>query len=515
MTQKNLNLKFNAISAIIDSPDSELKTIFIQAVRLIKFDPQIISRIQKDVNCIALKKKADRLKDRDWFFDQYGLLPIFDSPQKISAYEPENLRLLHGRPRLLDAESVFLLMMCRAHLNSVSSKVATDRLRDSILIKRYFEARGMRLPSSNTILDYINAITEQTHDYIYHAQIKMIVQLELDSMTTFALDSFSVSGNTEWPTDSRIMVKLLNRVYRLGSYKLLKYRLPGFEQDSFPGWLKKLHQLNFKLDNTCGKAKSKGKVKKLYRQFLKVVDKLLLGMIRDVSEYLPTWEKMDERAPSQERMKQAIVDQIVSDIEGVIRVYQYTEDRVFHEIKLSSPEKILSLSDESVAFIKKGGREAVIGYKPQISRSKNGFITAFEVEQGNHGDSTRLLSMVEKHIKATHKIPETVTVDDGYSNKKVRKELKEMGVKVVSINGSKGKKITPEKEWESAAYKEARNGRSAVESIISTLRSKFHLSRFTRRGIERVRAELTEKVIAHNFWRIAYLDNKSRLKKVA
>jgi len=474
-----------------------------------------LTQIEKDVNWIALNKKADRLKDRDWYYDQYGLLPIFDSIQKKAIYEPEKLRLAVGRPRLLDSEAVLLLMMCRAHLNSVSSIVATDRLRDSILIQRYFEAREMRLPSANTILDYINAITEQTRDYIYRSQIKMVFQLELDPMTTFALDSFSVSGNTEWPTDSRIIMKLLNRIYRMGNYRLLKFRLPGFKKESFPKWLKRLHQLNFKLDNTCGKAKSKGKVKKLYRQFLKVVDKLLLGMIREVSKYLATWEKGDERAPSQDRMKQGIINQIVSDIEGVIRVYQYTEDRVFHEIKLPSPEKILSLSDESVAFIKKGGREAVIGYKPQVVRSKNGFITAFEVEPGNPGDSTRLLPMVEEHIKTTDTIPETVTVDDGYSNKKVREKLKEMGVKVVSINGSKGKKITPEEEWESTAYKEARNGRSAVESIIYTLRSKFHLSTFTRRGIERVRAELTEKVIAHNFWRIAYLDQKARLKKVA
>jgi len=90
-----------------------------------------------------------------------------------------------------------------------------------------------------------------------------------------------------------------------------------------------------------------------------------------------------------------------------------------------------------------------------------------------------------------------------------------MGIETVSIGGSKGKKITPDIEWDSPEHREARNARSAVESIIFVLRYKFHLDSFARRGLEGVTAELTEKVIAHNFWRIAYLRRKRKLPLAA
>ncbi len=89
-----------------------------------------------------------------------------------------------------------------------------------------------------------------------------------------------------------------------------------------------------------------------------------------------------------------------------------------------------------------------------------------------------------------------------------------MGIEIVSIGGAKGKKITQEIEWDSPEYQQARNARSGVESIIFVLRYKFHLDSFTRRGLEGVTAELTEKVIAHNFWRIAYLRRKLNYRRL-
>ena len=118
--------------------------------------------------------------------------------------------------------------------------------------------------------------------------------------------------------------------------------------------------------------------------------------------------------------------------------------------------------------------------------------------------------MISQHCENTKTVPHTATVDDGYSSGKNLKALKKMGITIVSIGGSKGKKITPDDEWDSPEYQEARNGRSAVESIVFVLRYKFHLRSFSRRGLERVNAELTEKVIAHNFWRIAYLRKKEK-----
>ena len=54
------------------------------------------------------------------------------------------------------------------------------------------------------------------------------------------------------------------------------------------------------------------------------------------------------------------------------------------------------------------------------------------------------------------------------------------------------------RQWESQAYKEARRCRSAVESLMSTIKDGFEFGQLGRCGIEAVRDELLEKVLAYN-----------------
>jgi hypothetical protein len=81
---------------------------------------------------------------------------------------------------------------------------------------------------------------------------------------------------------------------------------------------------------------------------------------------------------------------------------------------------------------------------------------------------------------------------------------------VVSLGGSKGRKLIPEDEWNSEAYRQARNDRSAVESLIFCLKHTYEFGRLHRRGIEAVRAELLEKVLAYNAHRIRLLRGRRR-----
>ena len=162
----------------------------------------------------------------------------------------------------------------------------------------------MKLPAPNTVFDNINAVTNDTREYIFKSQIRMIMESGLDPMDRVTMDSFSISGNTEWPTDSRILLKLLQRAYHIGRDVLPKFGLPGFTEAYVPGWLKELKKLEFELVNTCGKAKSKKKMKRLYRKFLKRVNKILLRLIRRCDECMSEWEDLGHVPPSRQAMAQ-------------------------------------------------------------------------------------------------------------------------------------------------------------------------------------------------------------------
>ena len=198
-----------------------------------------------------------------------------------------------------------------------------------------------------------------------------------------------------------------------------------------------------------------------------------------------------------------LVGWLKTDLGNLRRAMLSCEARVHRDEKLSVADKVLSVSDPDVGFIAKGGREPVVGYKPQLARSGNGFITGLIVPQGNASDSCQLLPMFEQVVKRTGVIPEIVSVDDGYSSITSRATLLARGAKVVSISGSKGKKITPDADWASEAYAVARDNRSAVESLMFTIKNGFDFGCVARRGLEHVRAELLEKVLAYNFCRLA------------
>ena len=119
------------------------------------------------------------------------------------------------------------------------------------------------------------------------------------------------------------------------------------------------------------------------------------------------------------------------------------DKRINRNEKIPAAEKVVSLSDQDAAMIVKGERETVVGYKPQLGRSKNGLITALIVPEGNAADSAQLRPTVDASIRRTGVIPSVLSFDDGYTNTKDRDYYLGQGVDVVSFSGAKGRNIIP------------------------------------------------------------------------
>jgi hypothetical protein len=64
---------------------------------------------------------------------------------------------------------------------------------------------------------------------------------------------------------------------------------------------------------------------------------------------------------------------------------------------------------------------------------------------------------------------------------------------VVSISGAKGKKLIQAQQWKSKPYRQARAERSAMESLVFTLKESFEFGELVRRTHENVLAEMLEK----------------------
>ncbi len=509
MAQLKLTSQMDSRNQLLCLPDSELKDIVLETLQLFNFDPTICSLIQADIDRAAQASKKLRLVDAVECLSRTPALPCMPAVtvEDVRSMDSSRLVLGDGRPRSLDAEAVGVLHAILGHLGSLTSKDAWERIRDSRVVAAYFEGRG--IPSRSTVHEAVNCISPETCNYILDAQLRQALAEGLDDFASVTADSFSVWGNTAWPTDSAMIHGLLRRAWHVAT------RLPKFDMSTFaPGWmvlwLDRLRDLDRKIAFACGKANSKRKIRRLYERVFARAEIVLAKLDSQFDRLLPAWaDELARHAPRTRARLEQWLDRMINDIADAARVLAYAAARIREDKTTQMEDKVLSLSDGSVAYIKKGDRQPVIGYKPQVMRSRNGFVTAFELKQGNLSDASRLVPLVNQHVGRTGTVPVCVSVDDGYSSEKNWTELKLKGVAVVSMNGAKGRKVIPDSEWDSDAYKRARNDRSAVESLVFTLRFKFHLYVFSRRGVDNVEKEMYGKVIAHNLWRTALLRKRA------
>ncbi len=478
---------------ILPVPDTDFRDFMDEVEELAGFAPEIIDAIEKDLDAHGRQKKKLRLEDRRFFESRTAELPELNmQEQDILATE---LKLAIGRPRM-SAYTVYVFLMTRGFLGALSTKPARRFLRESMSLYGFFQRRGLRIPAVTTILENVNLVSYATRELILDRQIAFILGQELDDFGKLTVDSTSVKANSDWPTESKILTGLLTRVHRLGQ-KMHVFGLEDFRPGWVPGWLEQMDKLEFQICLAAGKPNSKGKLKKHYRQLLKRGQKAADSLAAELSGF-EQGLLIEALPPSRRVLLKRVLEQIRSDIAEAKRVVQYAGDRVFGDKKLPSTQKVLSLSDGSAAYIKKGSRNAVIGYKPQLVRSENGFVTSLIVPQGNAADSIKLVPAIRESITRTGVIAELVSTDDGYASAKGRDELLGMGVKDVSISGAKGRKLTDPGDWESEVYRDARRNRSAVESLMFTIKDGFAFGELGRRGIDAVRDELLEKVLAYN-----------------
>jgi hypothetical protein len=504
--EESINLFFLTL------PVNEFSQYLKEAHDLVSRYPVILKNITEDLDKRAKNKKKLRLLDRQWKLSQTKKLPGIFINGKITFEEinAEELCLEAGCPRM-DAYLVYMFMMMRGFLGGIKTGELKLFFSESKTVELLLSScNESKRPGFSTISENINAVSNDTRELIFDYQILMVSDEGLDDFKELTIDSTSVKGNSAWPTDSGILTGLVMRMYHRGK-KLHKFGIRDISDRRFPTIMATMKKHSKQINFSINKPKGKIKRKRLYGKLLKEASSAHNLFLSELTKVKQSFlEVSGHLEPSGEIRLKRLIRFLEEDLCSLSKVIGYCWRRIYQSESTDSRDKVLSLSDKSVGFIKKGDREPVIGYKPQLGRSKNGFIPAFKLPQGNGSDSGHFLEVCRDNIKRTMSIPEKISTDDGYANKGVREKLLEMGVQVVSISGSKGKRIINPADWEKDEYVKARNDRSSVESLMFTIKHGFDFGRVMRRGIENVRAELLEKVMAYNFSRIMLV--KVRLK---
>jgi hypothetical protein len=392
---------------------------------------------------------------------------------------------------------VLIAMLLRGFLGAgfKSANVATAMV-ESITLRVFFTNLGVKMPGRSTLTELVNAVSNETRLLVLDAQISRALRLGLDDFKTFIQDSTHVEGNTAWPTDSRLMVDLVSRMIRVGE-GLERVDLSPIDCAGIRKHLQKMVRLNQEIEFSQGKRDGKRNRRRRYEKLLRISKRVHALLTPKVVKLAEEAKALDVR-PSRKAIAERAVERLLADLDALQKVYVACEARILEEKKVPMAEKVLSISDPDAGFISKGQREHVIGYKPQLGRSGAGFITGLRLPQGNAPDSKNLVPMVDEVIVRTTVTPSLLSVDDGYASAENKRALEARNIEVISINGAKGRALTAPSDWESDVFGEARNKRSAVESLMYTLKYCFDFGEVARRGLLAVYAELLEKALAYN-----------------
>lgn len=486
-------------SLFLAAPDSDLLTFLEEVHRVIAANPTLLQLVDADLDAHGKAKKAVRLDDAAWTWRRTATLPGCE--QAPATVEAAKLELAQGRPRT-PAYVVIVALFLRGYFGAgFKACDSTTMMQESLTLRVVFENLGMRLPGRSTFTEVVNAVTNKTRLSILDAQIAMVLGLGWDDFSTMLQDSTHVEGNTAWPTDSQLLVALVTRILRVGAL-LPRFEMPAMVDAKAEKHLDAMRKLAREIalaPRTKDRARAR---RRRYDKLLwraRRVLQVLRGAVTTVEAALSSLDVL----PSRKAMATRVAARFHEDVDAFANVIAQCEARVIHEAKVPMADKVLSVSDPDVGFICKGQRVPVVGYKPQLARSGAGFITGLLLPKGNAADSEQLVPMFEEVVRRTTVTPRVVTVDDGYASRQGADSLRAAHVDVISINGAKGRALTLHADWNSEEYREARNLRSAVESLMFTLKQGFDFGYVARRGINAVHAELLEKALAYNICHMA------------
>src|ERR1700726_728876 len=361
--------------------NSQLNDFLNEVHQIARLEPSIVERIDEDLDLHAKKKKLLRLIDAQFLAGQTPDLPKVQL--QLRELKLDDIELEEGRPRT-EAYIVYLFLMLRGLIGGCKDQHARLLQEESITLKLWLNHLGLELPPASTLSENLNAVSNPTRDLIHQVQLRWILEQGLDDFQKCFIDSTAVEANTERPTDSSILVRLIARVCTAGG-NLHRLDLPDMNQIGLLEQQEELRRLSQQIHFLNGKARGAAKRKKVYFHLLRRARRLRKRLLRDLELVRRNLEGRTDLPPSRRLKGEEALCLIAEDLAALEQAANVCERRVMEQEKVPMAEKIISLSDSDASFIVKGGWNTVVGYRPQLGRSGGGLYHRASVASGQRG----------------------------------------------------------------------------------------------------------------------------------
>jgi IS5 family transposase len=386
----------------------------------------------------------------------------------------------------LSAESVLRCLLLKQQLR-ISYEQLAFHLSDSVTY-RAFARLGHLMPSRSGLQSTIRRIRPDTLEQAYRLLTHNLLDQGVISLDTLRIDSTVVASNIAPPSDSQ----LLNDAVRVISRLLATSQSRTGVKLRFVDQRKLAKSLAFRIFNA-----KKAEKEMLYPDLLSITR----WVMRQADRGLNRAAETDCPTTSRQRWRRdlahyrALAQQVVTQ----------TERRVIQGERVPSSEKIVSLFEPHTDIIVKGFRDVQYGHKVNLSSDKNGFITAFSIEDGNPSDKDLFLPVLDYHESVLGRLPRAVVADGGYASQANVTAGRTRGVKQVVFHKPVGLSLSA-MGVKSKTFQALKHFRAGVEGNISELKRAFGATKARWKGHDGFKAFVWASVLSYNLVRLARLD---------
>lgn len=383
-----------------------------------------------------------------------------------------------------------LRALCVKQMNGFSYEDLAFHLADSMSYRAFcrLSLDPRKLPSATTLQENIKKVRPETLESLNALLVGYANDIGIERGRKTRTDCTAIDSNIHEPTDSSLLFDCVRVLARYLERAQASVTVP------FTNHTRRAKRRAVGIMN----AKKKEQRVERYRDLLKVTEKTV-GYAERVVEAL-------EATYSTEALESTESSNLYTTLQHYIeltqRVLNQTRRRVLNGKSVPVADKVVSIFEPHTDIIVKDRRETLYGHKVCLTAGASGLVLDCVILDGNPGDSTLAVNMIERHIKRYGKPPRQSCFDGGFSSKENLVKIKKLGVEDVAFSKAPGIDVL-DMVKSARVYRRLKHFRAGIESTISFLKRCFGWDRCTWRSLESFKSYTWGSVVAANLLTLA------------
>lgn len=387
--------------------------------------------------------------------------------------------LAQRHPRTLTAGrkstpvEVILRMLAIKHLYDLSYEQTEYQVADSLVLRQFCRVYLQAVPDQSTLFRWANLIQPETLQAFNGRILNLAIDSKLTRGRKFRTDGTVVETTIHYPTDSRLLadsIRVLGRT--LTRTKALLGSRTELTKETFRNRTRSAKRAARKIAGLSRRGRAQ--LKPYYQRLVQVTR----ATIRQAEQVLA---EMETQAVEH---GQRLIVTLRTFMPRAQQVLDQTIRRVFSGERVPADEKLVSLFEPHTDIIRRGkpNKETEFGHKVWLGEVEGGFITQYQVLDGNPADETQWQPMLERHVQQFGQPPWQASADRGVYSSDNEADATKLGVKRVILPKPGRKSETRRQHEKQRWFRRGRRFHAGVEGRISVIKRKHGLSRCRNRG---------------------------------